>query len=147
MPTRPSKRELDSLSKMSLDQLYQHVGYLSWASVRLSQQPIEGRPSTESELGHVPGFKAAMPIRLPSRAQAKRFGKLVYLKLRSPLTKKICQDWDYCNRRKRYQNEVALANALIVFLADKMTVSISALEGLVFILIKTGLDKFCKCVP
>jgi hypothetical protein len=76
---------------------------------------------------------------------ARAKGEAILQRLTAPLRARICDEWEYCTRRKmpNFSDRVALAVALadvILGAAGKFPPSVIAA-----LLVKQGLDAFCRC--
>lgn len=79
---------------------------------------------------------------------AKALFQSIFSKSKGGLSHQICVKWDYCSKRTQYKNKVMLANAIVGAINFVLKdVPLTVLYAIAFILIKMGLDDFCKCKP
>src|SRR2546427_3708424 len=146
-----SHDEIARLSRMSIDELHVEVGRTVYAD-RLGKKVITGEHPLSYHVKTVTRgrqtrvlFDTRVP-RPPGREKLGRITKSLLSRYRKKLYRKICVDWNYCKQEGRYDDEIKLAQAIVVMLGAVVTsLPITAVYGLAFILIKMGLDKFCKC--
>lgn len=82
-------------------------------------------------------------------APASRGAAEVWEKISEPLRQRICVEWDYCHVRQdaRWADELELAIILLGVLSERalnlpFPVDLATVTA---ILVKRGLDAFCKC--
>ena len=146
-----SHDEIARLSRMSIDELHVEAGRTSYAD-RLGKKIITGQhpPSYHVKTVTRGGetrvlFNARVP-RPPGRGEAcSNNGISAFQTQEETLPKDLC-GLDYCKQEGRYDDEIKLAHAIAGVIGAVVTsLPITAVCGLAFILIKMGLDKFCKC--
>jgi|SRR6267143_1011056 len=79
---------------------------------------------------------------------ATRAGRKWFVRYKLVLKRKICSDWSYCEKKKKFKGKDRLVEAVLPLVATAIGVS-SAGAGLATtvaaILIEYGLDSFCEC--
>jgi len=116
-PTEVEKNEAKYFAQLDLDDLYVVVGRAS-----------EGRSGVQFS---------------PDRARAQ--GKTWFESHRDILFHKVCEDWEYCKKRRsaKLTDPITLAVAL----ADLIIAACGGIPPLAVstLLLKIGLDRFCGC--
>ncbi|SRR5712692_4461261 len=85
------------------------------------------------------------PRNMLSRIQSVRLSRQVISKFTPTLRKKICADWDYCNKRNQYAGWKELTTAVSPLIATVTGLQGYALLIATVVVLKKGLNKLCKC--
>src|SRR2546427_511376 len=99
---------------MSLDDLYEMVGreaYLGFKGsdvIDFSIKQQYRKPVRNLLRDYHPSIEVVI-----DRKNLIRSAKRLLLRLRGDLRKKICKDWNYCKKRGRYSDEIALSQAIV----------------------------------
>ena len=75
-------------------------------------------------------------------------GKALYGEYKQRMREIICDEWGYCEKKKRYSDDITLMIELIPVIGAKFEftgISIGMAAVLSVIVFKHRLDKFCKC--
>ena len=144
-----SSKEINRLRRMTISELQVEVGREIYASItpRLSVEAEGGSIDEHSEALYdaLHRFQVQPHITL-NKAQAKQIFKSTFSKSKESLRHQICVRWDYCSNRAKYKNQTDLANAMVGMVPVAMEgLTVNGTYALVFLLIRMGLDKFCKC--
>ncbi|SRR6266571_1633993 len=84
----------------------------------------------------------------PTIAELSRKGRDWFAKNRTSLKRKICVEWDYCSKKKKYNSSREIIQAVAPVVGGAIGVS-AGLAGIAVtvttLLMKMGLDSFCDC--
>jgi hypothetical protein len=80
-----------------------------------------------------------------SRQNAVQRGRSFVAGFLEKLRSKICVDWRYCSKRGEYGDFHSLAYAVAPLVSSVVGVPATTAMIVAIILIKSGLDKLCKC--
>jgi hypothetical protein len=80
-----------------------------------------------------------------SRQNAVQRGRSFVTGSLEKLRGKICGDWRYCSKRGEYGDVQSLAYAIAPLVSSVVGVPATTAMIVAIILIKSGLDKLCKC--
>lgn len=142
------REKMTELSLMSLDDLYELVGretYLSAKRMEVMDFSLKQRYDEERIRNVFRDIAPKIEI-VAERENLIRSAKRLLFRLRGDLRKKICKDWNYCKKKGRYSDEIALSQVLVGLVGSVIKgLPVTGAYGVAFILIKKGLDKFCRC--
>jgi hypothetical protein len=81
-------------------------------------------------------------------SEATARGRAWFEKYDKNLRRKICDEWEYCNKRSKYTKTDELIKVLAPLVGSAVGLS-GAVSGVLVtvtaILVKSGLDKYCRC--
>jgi hypothetical protein len=142
-----SRREITKLSRMTVGELQVEVGRAIYESLspKLSIELEVG--GSHIDEGHFPHhLHVGYPSGILNKAHAKVVFKRQFSKSKERLRHQICIVWGYCRKRNKYKNETALVNAMVAIVPLTMEgISIQGTYAVAFLLVRMGLDKFCRC--
>ena len=136
-----TSEEITRLSRMSESQLEAEVGRAIYAS-----QGSRVLESISGSTGSSGGVAVAIaPKDLEERIARAIFNK-TFSKFKDDLRKKICVEWDYCRQRTKYKVGTDLAHGFVSLIPIVIgSISLVGAFGFSLILIRMGLDNFCRC--
>ena len=120
--------EVSKLMELDEDELYARLGYQS-----------SGLEERATELRLLDSFTI-------KKSDLAISGKAYFERHKQQLKEKICDDWEYCNKKKEYIKDF---NSLIVVLLPIIATTASLPAPLMAVLcalaFKYGLDRLCEC--